>query len=184
MNTTTKNSTDATIHLVLGSARSGKSRFAEQEASKLSNVVSYIATAQMLDGEMSERIKQHVQDRPAHWLTIEEPLNLAKAVLNASQQYPDQPILIDCLTLWVTNCLLHSDELMWPRQRADLLELLPQLHTPIFLVSNEVGWGIVPMGELSRRFVDESGRLHQAIAAIAHDVTLLVAGIPMAVKRS
>ena len=176
------------IHLILGAARSGKSRFAEQQASLLEQqsaaTVVYIATAQAHDGEMQQRIDHHRDQRPAHWPTLEEPLQLAACLQRAQQQYPGSALLVDCLTLWVTNCLLHSDPDYWVREREALLTLLPELQQPLLLVSNEVGWGIVPMGELSRRFVDESGRLHQAIAAQAQAVTLVVAGIPVAVKRS
>ena len=175
------------IHLILGAARSGKSRYAEQQASLLEQqsaaTVVYIATAQAHDGEMQQRIDQHRDQRPAHWPTLEEPLQLAACLQRAQQQYPGAPLLVDCLTLWVTNCLLHSDPDYWAREREALLALLPELQQPLLLVSNEVGWGIVPMGELSRRFVDESGRLHQAIAAQAQAVTLVVAGIPVEVKR-
>ncbi len=177
----------AFCHLILGAARSGKSRYAEQQAQIAAELeeqpVVYIATAQALDPEMDQRIEHHRQQRPTHWPTIEEPVQLAACLQRAQAQYPGSPLLVDCLTLWVTNCLLHSDPACWERERRALLELLPQLQQPLLLVSNEVGWGIVPMGELSRRFVDESGRLHQAIAAQAQAVTLVVAGIPMAVKR-
>lgn len=187
MANTTELPVSAAIHLVLGAARSGKSRYAEacaqaQEQAAARPVV-YIATAQGLDGEMDERIAHHRQQRPAHWPTLEEPLQLAACLQQAAERYPGAPLLVDCLTLWVTNCLLQPQPELWQQQRQALLHVLPQLTQPVLLVSNEVGWGIVPMGELSRRFVDESGRLHQAIAALASDVTLVVAGIPVPVKR-
>lgn len=175
------------IHFILGAARSGKSRYAEQQAQLAEErsglPVVYIATAQARDTEMDQRIRHHRDQRPVHWLTLEEPVQLAACLQQAQTQYPGSPLLVDCLTLWVTNCLLHDDSECWKRERQTFLNLLPQLQQPLLLVSNEVGWGIVPMGELSRRFVDESGRLHQAIAAQAQAVTLVVAGIPMAVKR-
>lgn len=174
-------------HLVLGAARSGKSRYAEQQAEQISEQcglpVVYIATARAWDEEMTQRIDHHRDQRPTHWPTIEEPVQLAACLQQAQAQYPGSPLLVDCLTLWVTNCLLHSDPACWERERRALLDVLPVVQQPLLLVSNEVGWGIVPMGELSRRFVDESGRLHQAIAAQVQAVTLVVAGIPMAVKR-
>ena len=172
-----------TAELILGGARSGKSRYAESKAQDSALPVVYIATAQALDPEMDQRIVHHRESRPAHWPTVEEPLLLAQALQRAAQQHPGAVILVDCLTLWVTNCLLHEDEQFWPQQKQALLDVLAQLRCPLLLVSNEVGHGVVPMGELSRRFVDESGRLHQDIAALVEAVTLVVAGIPVAVKR-
>lgn len=169
--------------LILGGARSGKSRYAEQCAQLSNQPVVYIATAQALDPEMDQRILHHRAQRPAQWATVEEPLKLAQAIETIAVNQPQALILIDCLTLWLTNCLLADDPDCWPREKAALLALLPQCHNPLLLVSNEVGHGIVPMGELSRRFVDEAGRLHQDIAARVPQVTLVVAGIPMAVKR-
>ncbi|MCD8522142.1 MAG: bifunctional adenosylcobinamide kinase/adenosylcobinamide-phosphate guanylyltransferase [Saccharospirillaceae bacterium] len=174
------------LELILGGARSGKSRYAEAQAAELAGEaaeVVYIATAQALDGEMQQRIMHHREQRPAHWLTLEEPLQLAVALQRVRQEHPAAVILVDCLTLWLTNCLLCDQSDDWERQKAALLDELQRLQQPLLLVSNEVGYGIVPMGELSRRFVDEAGRLHQDIARLAHDVTLVVAGIPMAVKR-
>lgn len=184
MTNSTKSSPASTIHLILGGARSGKSRYAEQQAQAVTDLeVIYIATAQALDTEMQARIAMHQNQRPSQWHTIEQPLALAAAIQRAQQHNPQAAILVDCLTLWLTNCLLHENPSLWAQEREQLLTLLPTLTQPIYLVGNEVGGGIVPLGELSRRFVDENGWLHQAIAAIASDVTLVVAGIPMAVKR-
>ncbi|MDK2777158.1 MAG: bifunctional adenosylcobinamide kinase/adenosylcobinamide-phosphate guanylyltransferase [Pseudomonadota bacterium] len=171
----------ARIELILGGARSGKSRYAEEQAQQSGRPVVYIATATAQDGEMAQRIHHHQQRRPAEWQTLEEPLALAQAIQRAG---PDSLILVDCLTLWLTNCLLDNDPEQWALQRKQLLTLLASCPADLLLVSNEVGGGVVPMGELSRRFVDEAGWLHQAIAAQASDVTLVVAGIPLAVKRS
>lgn len=171
------------IELILGGARSGKSRYAEQQLLQANSDVVYIATAQALDGEMQQRIERHQQQRPAHWHTIEQPIALAEAIQQVSASHPRAAILVDCLTLWVTNCLL-ADSDCWPSEKDALLRLLPQLSQPLWLVSNEVGQGIIPMGELSRRFVDEAGWLHQAIAAQADGVTWMVAGLPMVVKSS
>ena len=170
------------LELVLGGARSGKSRYAEQQASAAGCEVVYIATATIHDDEMQKRIQRHQQDRPSHWQTIEEPLSLAASL--QAQARDDRCLLIDCLTLWVTNLLMLEDPARFAAEKQAFLDILPQLPGQIILVSNEVGQGIVPMGELSRRFVDESGWLHQAIAAMATDVTLVVAGIPMTVKSS
>jgi len=172
-----------TIELILGGARSGKSRYAEQQAGRSGQPVVYIATAQALDAEMAQRIAHHRQQRPEHWHTREEPLALAAALRRAAAEFPQALLLVDCLTLWLTNCLLHEDGQRWAAEREQLLSLLQQPPAPLLLVSNEVGYGIVPLGDLSRRFVDEAGRLHQEIAQLAPEVTLVVAGIPMAVKR-
>lgn len=164
--------------LILGGARSGKSALAEQRAAASGLAITYIATAQALDEEMAARIEHHRQQRPDHWQLVEEPLELA-AVL---KQYaaPDRCLLVDCLTLWLNNLL--ADESTFERYRSEFLELLPQLPGEIILVSNEVGLGIVPLGELSRRFCDESGRLHQAVAARCERVTFVTAGLPMTLK--
>jgi adenosylcobinamide kinase/adenosylcobinamide-phosphate guanylyltransferase len=164
--------------LILGGARSGKSALAEQRAAASGLAVTYIATAQALDGEMAARIERHQQQRPGHWQLVEEPLELAAALkLHAA---PERCLLIDCLTLWLNNLLI--DEPNFERRRSEFLELLPQLSGEIILVSNEVGLGIVPLGELTRRFCDESGRLHQAVAARCERVTFVTAGLPMLLK--
>lgn len=167
------------IDLILGGARSGKSRLAEQRARDSGKHVIYIATAQSGDGEMADRIAHHRQQRPAHWLTVEEPLALASAIQRHAG--PDSLILVDCLTLWVTNLLCHGDPERFASEKAALLDVLRQ-RPDILLVSNETGLGVVPMGELTRRFVDESGWLHQDIAALADRVTLVVAGLPHLLK--
>jgi adenosylcobinamide kinase / adenosylcobinamide-phosphate guanylyltransferase len=164
--------------LILGGARSGKSALAEQRAIASGLTVTYIATAQALDNEMAERIERHQQQRPAHWELVEEPLELA-AVLK-QHAAADRCLLVDCLTLWLTNLL--TDAPAFERRRDEFLELLPQLPGEIILVSNEVGLGIVPLGELTRRFCDESGRLHQAVAARCERVTFVTAGLPMTLK--
>lgn len=166
------------IRLILGGARSGKSRQAEQLAAASGRDVTYIATAQAYDDEMRERIARHRDDRPAQWLTLEEPLQLAATILQ--HQSPDRCLLIDCLTLWVTNQLL--DEADMQAERLALCAALENARGEIILVSNETGMGVVPMGELSRRFTDEAGWLNQSIAALADQVLLMVAGIPMVVK--
>ncbi|MBP0047301.1 bifunctional adenosylcobinamide kinase/adenosylcobinamide-phosphate guanylyltransferase [Marinobacterium sp. AK62] len=166
------------IRLILGGARSGKSRLAEQLADASGAAVTYIATAQPHDEEMQARITRHQADRPAHWITLEEPLSLASTIL--SQQAPDRCLLIDCLTLWVTNQLLDEADLQAERQA--LCAALENARGEVILVSNETGMGVVPMGELSRRFSDEAGWLNQSVAALADQVILTVAGIPMVVK--
>lgn len=140
----------------------------------------YIATAQADDAEMQARIAQHRADRPAHWQTIEEPLALA-----ATLQYyaaPQRLLLVDCLTLWLTNLLCAADPKRLESEIRALRECLPQLPSDIILVSNEVGLGIVPLGELTRRYVDEAGRLHQQLAASMDSVVFMVAGLPLFLK--
>ena len=168
------------IQLILGGARSGKSRLAEQYAIQSGLEVSYIATAQAHDDEMRDRIRHHQQQRPSDWKVIEESLNLAKTLL--AIDHPQQLILVDCLTLWMSNLLLLEDPSVQVTQCQELLEVLPQLKAEIILVSNETGLGVVPMGQLSRRFVDESGRLHQQLGQIADRVLFCIAGFPMTLK--
>jgi len=168
------------LQLILGGARSGKSRLAEQTAISTQLPVTYVATAQALDPEMQSRIAHHQNQRPAHWSLIEEPLSLAKALQKIDQ--PNQIILVDCLTLWLTNLLLLEDQSVQQFECEQLLKVLPTLESEIILVSNETGLGVVPLGEISRRFVDEAGRLHQALGQIADKVVFCVAGFPMILK--
>jgi len=168
------------LELILGGARSGKSRFAERLAAESGLAVSYIATSQALDGEMTERIAHHRERRPAHWTLVEEPLQLAR-VLRA-QAAAERCLLVDCLTLWLTNLLMLDDPARLAEERDALLECLDGLPGRILLVSNETGLGVVPLGELTRRYVDEAGWLHQAVAERAQRVTFMVAGLPMTLK--
>jgi len=168
------------LELILGGARSGKSRFAERLAAESGLAVTYIATSQPLDGEMTERIAHHRERRPAHWTLVEEPLQLAR-VLRA-QAAAERCLLVDCLTLWLTNLLMLDDAARLAEERDALLECLDGLPGRILLVSNETGLGVVPLGELTRRYVDEAGWLHQAVAERAQRVTFMVAGLPMTLK--
>jgi len=168
-------------HLILGGARSGKSDFAEQSADKHATAseqpLFYIATATAGDSEMQARIEQHQQRRDARWSLVEEPIRLAKVV---SQTPTKATILIDCFTLWLSNCL-HED--CWAEQRKRFLAQLSQeQQRNIIMVSNEVGSGIVPMGELSRQFVDEIGWLNQEIAELCDEVSLVCAGLSVSLK--
>jgi adenosylcobinamide kinase / adenosylcobinamide-phosphate guanylyltransferase len=166
--------------LILGGARSGKSGLAERLAGESGQPVIYLATASAGDAEMTERIQHHRERRPQEWSTVEEPLYLSKTLQqHASDQHL---ILVDCLTLWLTNLLLHEDKSLLKHECAALLELLPQLPGRIIMVSNEVGMGIVPMGEISRQFQDEAGWLHQALAAVCDRVVFTVAGLPQVLK--
>lgn len=168
--------------LILGGARSGKSALAERLAQQSGLDVVYVATSTAGDTEMATRIAHHRARRPAAWDLVEEPLALADALERAAR--PDRCVLVDCLTLWLTNLLCAENENLFTQQHGRFLELLPSLPGELILVSNEVGHGIVPLGELTRRFVDEAGRLHQAVAAICDRAVLTVAGLPLPLKGS
>ena len=167
--------------LILGGARTGKSRLAEKLAIDSGLEVVYIATAQARDGEMNERIAQHRADRPAHWRTVEEPLALAATLQREARA--DRCLLVDCLTLWLSNLLLADEQgTALAREREALLAVLAALPGTLILVSNETGLGIIPLGELTRRYVDEAGRLHQRLAQLSERVVFCVAGLPMTLK--
>lgn len=168
------------IDFILGGARSGKSAMAERIATTRAKQVVYIATAQNRDAEMSARIHHHQTRRPDNWITVEEPVDLDQVLKEYDRQ--NHLILVDCLTLWVSNLLCLSDSSVFALKKAALLEQLRQQQCDLILVSNETGLGIVPIGDLTRRFVDESGWLHQDIAQIADRVTLVVAGLPQLLK--
>ncbi|MGB2742207.1 MAG: bifunctional adenosylcobinamide kinase/adenosylcobinamide-phosphate guanylyltransferase [Cognaticolwellia sp.] len=213
------------IQLIIGGARSGKSSLAEQYAKASNLPVTYIATAQAFDVEMTQRISLHQADRSQHWALIESPLLLAQAIESAMASSSNGQgicILIDCLTLWLSNSLCkpsdtladdclqpstHTDTQQetyavnldyWQQEKTQLLALLTRIsqqacndngnsdvgRVEIILVSNEVGHGIVPMGELSRQFVDQAGWLHQAIASIADNVEFVMAGLPLTLKSA
>ncbi|WP_228125051.1 bifunctional adenosylcobinamide kinase/adenosylcobinamide-phosphate guanylyltransferase [Candidatus Methylospira mobilis] len=165
--------------LILGGARSGKSGYAEQRAQKSGLEVVYIATAEACDQEMGARIALHRQRRPADWLTLEEPLALADTLRAHAQA--ERCILIDCLTLWLSNLLTLGED-RFKCEREALLRTLPSLPGQLLFVSNEVGQGIVPMNALARRFVDEAGYLHQDLAQLCERVTWVVAGLPQVLK--
>ncbi|ARD45305.1 bifunctional adenosylcobinamide kinase/adenosylcobinamide-phosphate guanylyltransferase [Colwellia sp. PAMC 21821] len=208
------------VQLIIGGARSGKSSLAEQYAKSSNLPVTYIATAQAFDAEMQQRIAQHQAERPEHWHLIESPLLLAQAIESAiasSTSTSGICILVDCLTLWLSNSLckpnVDNDSTVdgnlnfcnldyWQQEKAQLLSVLERIQqqkntqesasverhverrVEIILVSNEVGHGIVPMGELSRCFVDQAGWLHQAIAKMADNVEFVMAGLPLTLKSS
>ncbi len=168
------------MELILGGARSGKSALAERLAQASGMAVTYVATATAGDPEMARRIRRHRTRRPAGWRTLEEPIDLAGVL--ATEAAADRCILVDCLTLWLSNLLLLDGGVHWPAQRDALLQRLPGLPGRLILVSNEVGLGIVPLGELSRRFQDEAGWLHQTLARDCDRVILTVAGLPQVLK--
>lgn len=169
------------IELILGGARSGKSLHAEQLAQRSGLEVHYIATATAWDDEMRARIKAHQQRRPDHFILHEAPLALAETLQEQARE--DRFLLVDCLTLWLTNQLLESPDALDETCQV-LIDSLARLPGRIVLVSNEVGMGVVPTDALSRRFVDESGRLHQAIAQVADQVWWVVAGLPQCLKSA
>lgn len=166
--------------LILGGVRSGKSHLAEQHAQAGGFPVTYIATATGEDDEMHARIAHHQAQRPGHWQLVEEPLALATTLQRHAAE--NHCLLVDCLTLWLTNLLCAQDESRLQIEVNSLLQILPTLPGHIILVSNETGMGVVPMGELTRRYCDEAGRLHQAVALTCEHVILTVAGLPLKLK--
>jgi adenosylcobinamide kinase / adenosylcobinamide-phosphate guanylyltransferase len=176
------------IHLILGGARSGKSRLALAQAELLASAGQrrrkyLIATATALDAEMQQRIQRHQAERGDDWLVAEIPLALA-ACLRQSFEDVRPVILVDCLTLWLNNQLYQDPGQDFSHLLADLIDALQHCPADVLLVANEVGLGVIPMGEVSRTFVDQAGWLNQAIAAIADKVTFVVAGLPVTLKNT
>jgi adenosylcobinamide kinase / adenosylcobinamide-phosphate guanylyltransferase len=165
------------LTLVIGGARSGKSRFAEGLITATHRPRRYIATAEAWDDEMRARILQHCQDRGADWTTAEAPLDLPGALARAQSH---EAVLVDCATLWLTNHLLAEHDLK--AEAAQLITALAACPAPVVIVSNEVGWGIVPENALARRFRDAQGRLNQGLAQAADLVVTVIAGLPLVLK--
>jgi adenosylcobinamide kinase/adenosylcobinamide-phosphate guanylyltransferase len=168
----------APVTLVLGGARSGKSRYAQSLAESQPGPCVYLATAEVRDDEMAARIDLHRQDRGLRWTTVEEPVALTTALQGAAA--PDGVVLVDCLTLWLSNLMERDADIA--AETAALVEILPLLDGSVILVSNEVGQGIVPDNALARRFRDEAGRVNQAVAAAAQRVDFIAAGLPLILK--
>ncbi|CAV18884.1 MULTISPECIES: bifunctional adenosylcobinamide kinase/adenosylcobinamide-phosphate guanylyltransferase [Vibrio] len=177
-------------HLVLGGARSGKSSFAEQQAlcalEACSNGrLNYIATATYLDDEMRERIAHHQQRRGELWIEHEAPVELAEKLQSFDQ---NDVVMIDCLTLWLNNIIFELGDDATNEQVEAVVEVLvksvEQSPAQIIMVSNEVGLGVVPLGKVSRLFVDNAGRMNQALARVVERVTLVAAGLPLSLKPS
>ena len=166
--------------LVLGGARSGKSGYAQQQALASQLPMIYVATATAGDSEMQQRIERHRADRPTHWQLIEEPIALASTII--ANTSPESCILVDCLTLWLSNLLVADDEQFMQNEINQLCEVVPVVQGRLILVSNETGLGIIPMGELTRRYCDEVGMLHQRLAQLCDHVTFMVAGLPQKLK--
>lgn len=172
-------SVDSSV-FVLGGARSGKSRFAEQICRDSGLALNYLATGRAWDDEMGARIEAHKHDRASHgWTTHEEPLDLVGMLARIDD--PGRVVLVDCLTLWVTNLMMEEGRDVAAESGA-LADLLPSLKARVVFVSNEVGLGIVPENRMARDFRDHAGRLHQMIAAQAADVYFVAAGLPLKMK--
>jgi len=168
------------IVFILGGAKSGKTGFALKKASLLSGKKAYIATAQPLDTEMAERIERHRAERGASWDTYEEPLKISSIIQEIDGRY--SAIVIDCLTLWISN-LIHASSKI-PSESEALVSVLKGIRgqSEIYIISNEVGWGIVPANELAREFRDHAGAINQHMAEAADEVYLVTAGIPLKIK--
>lgn len=166
------------ITFVLGGARSGKSRFAEGLAEEAGLQKHYVATGEDWDDEMRQRIAQHREQRGEGWVTHEVPLELSSAL--ATIAAPDRVVLVDCLTLWITN-LMMSERALEDEMRL-MVASLAALPGPVIFVSNEVGLGIVPENRMARAFRDQAGRLHQQLAAVADTVFFIAAGLPLKMK--
>jgi adenosylcobinamide kinase/adenosylcobinamide-phosphate guanylyltransferase len=171
---------------ITGGARSGKSIFAEKMARGIGEQLCYLATAQTLDGEMEERVKRHKERRGVQWQTIEEPIHLSQSLARCDGQY--QVVLLDCITLWLSNLLFkyeQSGEDIGARILEDVQRLKTTLHgmvTPVIIVSNEVGMGIVPDNDLARLFRDIAGKANQLLAVAADEVHVVISGIPLKIK--
>jgi adenosylcobinamide kinase / adenosylcobinamide-phosphate guanylyltransferase len=166
------------VTFVLGGARSGKSRFSEELARKSGLERHYVATSQIFDAEMRARIDQHRVQRGEGWVTHEEPLRLADVLAEVARA--NRIVLVDCLTLWVTNLMMAEADVEGEGRM--LVQSLAQLSGPVIFVSNEVGLGIVPDNRMARAFRDHAGRLHQHLAAAADDVFFIAAGLPLRMK--
>ena len=171
--------------LILGGAKSGKSLFAETLAIQSAKDLVYIATAESHDNEMEQRISLHQQRRVkqnVNWITVEEPIALSKVIQQESSN--NRLILIDCLTLWLSNLLFTLDEKQRQVEMDDLFGCLDNCQADLVFVSNETGLGIVPMNQLSRQFIDLSGSLHQQMAQVSDRVIMTIAGLPLVLKGS
>jgi adenosylcobinamide kinase / adenosylcobinamide-phosphate guanylyltransferase len=166
------------VTLILGGARSGKSQYAEKLVALSGLTPVYVATAAALDDEMGERIVHHRDRRGGQWITIEEQFALAETI--AREARPDRILLVDCLTLWLSNLTFAEREI--PAEQARLVAQLGDCPGPVILVSNEIGMGLVPETALGRRFRDAQGRLNQGVAEVATRVVFVAAGLPLVLK--
>lgn len=174
--------------LLIGGARSGKSSLAQRWASERSSNVLTLVTGTESDPEMAARIAAHRRERPAQWRVREEPVHLGRALRETAEpQGATGLALVDCLTLWISNCLWppgaeSADDIGWRRERDDFIDALKAHPTEVIIVTNEVGTGIVPNNAASRVFRDEQGWLNQAVAAVCDEVFLVTAGLPLCLK--
>lgn len=166
--------------LVLGGVRSGKSAHGMRLAKASARDVVFIATATAGDEEMRRRIERHRRERPAAWTLVEEPLHLAAAL--AENDGPGRCLLVDCLTLWLSNLLGVNDDALPGREMDALLATLPSLRGDVIMIANETGLGVMPANALARRFCDEAGRLNQRLGALCDRVTFVAAGLPLVLK--
>ena len=171
----------ATPHLILGGAKSGKSAYAEDLVTQLPPPYIYIATAEILDEEMKERVLRHLERRGEAWETVECPLDLGEALLSLSGA--GRPVLVDCITLWLSNLFCSASAPGVERKVDELCAVIADVEYPVFVVSNEVGGGIVPENPLARRFRDAAGAANQKLAKVCRSVTLVAAGLPITLKR-
>lgn len=165
--------------LILGGVKSGKSRYAEQLATEVSENVTVVVTAEAKDDEMAARIQRHIEDRPKHWTTIESPIKLADTL---DSLHDEDVVIVDCLTLWLTNLLMEENKVLLEVQIDRLKESIERFPTDLILVSNETNMGITPLGDLVRQYCDQAGLLHQHLARLCDRVELIVAGLPMTLK--
>lgn len=176
--------TSPDITFILGGARSGKSLRAEQLADASGLPVTYVATARIGDDEFAARVELHRERRPAHWALVETPRDLGGAIRELDRE--GHVLLIDCLTLWLANLLfpLNGPEPDGPPVDAfrAFETALAEAKGRVIVVSNEIGLGVVPMGSVTRLYIDELGRLNQRVAAISRNVTLMIAGLPLTLK--
>ena len=167
-------------HLVLGGVRSGKSAFAEQQIAATGKSVCYIATSQVWDEEMASRVALHQQRRPAAWQLVEEPIQLAATLAKWNQA--DNAVIIECLSLWMSNLLCLEDEEVFALESQAFLTEVAGFSGDLVIVSSEVGLGVMPMNKLARRFADEIGTMNQKLANLTERVTFVAAGLPMPLK--
>jgi adenosylcobinamide kinase/adenosylcobinamide-phosphate guanylyltransferase len=176
--------TSRDLTFILGGARSGKSAFAERIAADTNYPVTYVATARVGDSEFAARIALHRERRPAHWALVEAPLDLGGVLRELDRE--GHVVLIDCLTLWLANLLFPADGTTRDSPPLEALSALDaalsQIKGKVIVVSNEIGLGVVPMGSVTRLYVDELGRLNQRVAAASTHVTMMVAGLPLVLK--
>lgn len=173
-----RDSSQLSVTLVLGGARSGKSAYGERLVEGFGGPMTYLATAEAGDDEMTARIAEHRSRRGNSWTTVEEPHELADALVQADK--PGGAILVDCLTLWLANLMAAQHDI--PAESQRLARTLEAVEGAVVLVANEVGLGIVPDNAQARAFRDHAGRLNQSIAQVAHNVVFVAAGLPMTLK--